>query len=246
MRIVWVQRECNWLQALEGDIDTSHFGFLHDGSLAPEDLGETIRHFTLINRAPDYHLADTRLGHDATRAIAPPTPAVPIGASRISSFRSGRMIPAGELRPAHRRARLGPDGRHAHHVRAFLLEGNGRPCPRAMTAASRPPRLRHRLSAEHDRLVWTLAAGRDRGRRLAHRPRACSAAPALPGIDGIHLQDQAVTESMGRSSIAARASRDQRPMITRTRRRLLQAARAWPIPGRRRRRRRSRDLPWRP
>src|SRR5262249_4018440 len=24
-----IQRECNWLQALEGDIDTSHFSFLH-------------------------------------------------------------------------------------------------------------------------------------------------------------------------------------------------------------------------
>ena len=25
------QRECNWFQSLEGDIDTSHFGFLHAG-----------------------------------------------------------------------------------------------------------------------------------------------------------------------------------------------------------------------
>ena len=27
-------RECNWMQALEGDIDTSHLGFLHLGSVA--------------------------------------------------------------------------------------------------------------------------------------------------------------------------------------------------------------------
>src|SRR5262249_2775531 len=34
---VWTaQRECNWVQALEGDIDTCHFGFLHLGSVAPE------------------------------------------------------------------------------------------------------------------------------------------------------------------------------------------------------------------
>ncbi len=25
------QHECNWLQSLEGDIDTSYFGFLHAG-----------------------------------------------------------------------------------------------------------------------------------------------------------------------------------------------------------------------
>ncbi|MBV9121590.1 MAG: Rieske 2Fe-2S domain-containing protein, partial [Chloroflexi bacterium] len=30
-----IQRECNWLQALEGDVDTSHFSFLHAGTLAP-------------------------------------------------------------------------------------------------------------------------------------------------------------------------------------------------------------------
>ena len=31
--LMFAQRECNWLQALEGDIDTSHFTFLHVGSL---------------------------------------------------------------------------------------------------------------------------------------------------------------------------------------------------------------------
>src|ERR671923_1293355 len=27
------QRECNWMQALEGDIDTAHVGFLHQGAI---------------------------------------------------------------------------------------------------------------------------------------------------------------------------------------------------------------------
>src|SRR6185312_15284252 len=30
-------RNCNWLQALEGDIDTSHAGFLHGGMFGPVD-----------------------------------------------------------------------------------------------------------------------------------------------------------------------------------------------------------------
>ena len=38
VQITFVQRECNWLQALEGDIDTSHFGFLHVGSVEPSDV----------------------------------------------------------------------------------------------------------------------------------------------------------------------------------------------------------------
>ena len=31
------QRDCNWLQALEGDIDTSHFSFLHPGAVQADD-----------------------------------------------------------------------------------------------------------------------------------------------------------------------------------------------------------------
>ena len=30
-----VLRDCNWLQALEGDIDTMHLGFLHLGHVKP-------------------------------------------------------------------------------------------------------------------------------------------------------------------------------------------------------------------
>ena len=49
----FVQRACNWLQALEGDIDTSHFGFLHAGHARPEDFQDDhpMRH-TVTNRAP--------------------------------------------------------------------------------------------------------------------------------------------------------------------------------------------------
>ena len=61
--IRFVQRNCNWLQALEGDIDTSHFGFLHAGSAEPEDFQDDhpMRH-TVTNRAPEYHVADTDWG----------------------------------------------------------------------------------------------------------------------------------------------------------------------------------------
>src|SRR5258708_31645948 len=31
-----IQRECNWLQGLEGDIDTCHLGFLHLDAIDPE------------------------------------------------------------------------------------------------------------------------------------------------------------------------------------------------------------------
>ena len=59
----FVQRRCNWLQALEGDIDTSHFGFLHAGSLGVEDFdpADPLR-YTVMNRAPDYQVADAPWG----------------------------------------------------------------------------------------------------------------------------------------------------------------------------------------
>ena len=40
IRVSFIQRECNYLQALEGEIDTSHFGFLHAGHVDPDDLAE--------------------------------------------------------------------------------------------------------------------------------------------------------------------------------------------------------------
>ena len=37
---MFAQRDCNWLQGLEGDIDTSHFGFLHAGSVRSEQVDD--------------------------------------------------------------------------------------------------------------------------------------------------------------------------------------------------------------
>src|SRR5436190_14529159 len=61
--VTLIRRDCNYLQALEGEIDTSHFGFLHAGHVDPDDLAdeEPVRH-TVTNRAPGYHLADTPWG----------------------------------------------------------------------------------------------------------------------------------------------------------------------------------------
>ena len=63
VRIMFVQRECNYLQALEGDIDTSHFGFLHAGGVNLEDISrDQIAHFNLVDRRPEYQVAETDWG----------------------------------------------------------------------------------------------------------------------------------------------------------------------------------------
>ena len=68
VQITFAQRECNWLQALEGDIDTSHFGFLHAGSVDPANVpDDNLIRCTVANRAPEYHVDRHRLGHDVCR-----------------------------------------------------------------------------------------------------------------------------------------------------------------------------------
>src|SRR5512145_3357077 len=58
-----VLRECNWFQALEGDIDTSHLGFLHLGAVKPEDTAPgTFDYYNVAERAPRYEVVDTEFG----------------------------------------------------------------------------------------------------------------------------------------------------------------------------------------
>jgi phthalate 4,5-dioxygenase len=58
-----IQRECNWLQGLEGDIDTSHLGFLHLGAIDPEAIPQgTFAYYTVKDRAPRYQVVDTEYG----------------------------------------------------------------------------------------------------------------------------------------------------------------------------------------
>src|SRR5438128_4301754 len=58
-----VLRECNWFQGLEGDIDTSHLGFLHLGAIRPEQTTPgTFDYYNVVDRAPKYEVVDTEFG----------------------------------------------------------------------------------------------------------------------------------------------------------------------------------------
>jgi phenylpropionate dioxygenase-like ring-hydroxylating dioxygenase large terminal subunit len=55
--------ECNWLQSLEGDYDTIHLGFLHQGSVQPEEVPQgTLEYYVLKNRWARMTIADTEFG----------------------------------------------------------------------------------------------------------------------------------------------------------------------------------------
>jgi nitrite reductase/ring-hydroxylating ferredoxin subunit len=55
--------ECNWLQSLEGDYDTIHLGFLHQGSIKPEEVPPgSLEYYVLKNRWARYVTTDTEFG----------------------------------------------------------------------------------------------------------------------------------------------------------------------------------------
>ncbi len=226
--ISFVQRECNWLQALEGDIDTSHFGFLHAGGVDPEDVPEDslFRH-TVANRAPDYHVADTECGtmYAAYRGAAPDKTYW-----RFANF----MLPFWTQTPQgkftehlHNRAWIPMDDTHTMFV--SLMWRRHPP--------SIGPNKRGAMMPGFKRVFDYLPNTSDwYGRwRLAGGPtndwlvdRAAQATGGnYTGIDGIHAQDQAVTESMGpiTDHLFEHLAPSDR-MIMATRRRLLKAARA--------------------
>jgi phenylpropionate dioxygenase-like ring-hydroxylating dioxygenase large terminal subunit len=233
VQISLVQRECNWLQALEGDIDTCHFGFLHaggiDAGMLPDD---SIFRYTVTNRAPDYHVADTDTGtmYAAHRDGGP-------GETywRFANF----MLPFWTQTPQgkfathlHNRAWVPMDDHHTMFVSLrwrleppFVTDDkDGNMMPGFSRAFDYLPnttewfgRWRLRGRPENDWLIDRAAQARGGN---------------YTGIDGIHAQDQAVTESMG--PITDHLSEHLGPsdmMIMRTRRRLLAAARAFAKTG---------------
>ncbi|HEX2939710.1 MAG TPA: Rieske 2Fe-2S domain-containing protein, partial [Rhodopila sp.] len=222
-----VQRECNWLQALEGDIDTSHFGFLHVGSVRPEHVGDdNLLRYQVGNRAPAYQVADTDWG-TMYSAFRPADEGRTYWRFAHFGFPFWTWVPQGEITDrVQARAWVPMDDTHTMFI-SLTWKGtpripplkNGRPIPGAI------PDLEYLPATTDWYGRWRPAA------RAANDYRIDRAAQRddiiYTGISHIHMQDQAITESMGAivdHTFEHLAPSDQ--MITRTRRRLLMAARA--------------------
>ena len=232
IKVSFIQRDCNYLQALEGEIDTSHFGFLHAGHVDPEDLAENepVRH-TVTNRAPEYHLAETPWGtqYAGYREAGPGQTYWRFG---NFLFPFWTQAPNGEF-GSHMHARAWVPLDDSHTMFCFLWWKQGvsamslpQPAFKDGTPIGGTGRGNKLLPNTTDWLGrWRMAAnpGNDWGIDRASQQNGS----IYSGIDGIHLQDQAITESMGPivdHTLEHLAPSDQ--MITRTRRRLLMAARA--------------------
>jgi phthalate 4,5-dioxygenase len=213
--ISFVLRNCNWLQGLEGDIDTSHLNFLHYGSQSMEDFAPTsMARFGAIHRDPEYQVAETELG--AMYGAYRPADA---GALywRIAHF----MFPCWTLAPyipfEHYRIVRGWVPLDDTHM-MFVVVG-------PKTGPGAQPEIGNLLPNTTDWLGRYRCLQNSANDYLIDRQ--AQKTRSFTGIEGVHQQDQAVTESMGPITdhgFENLASSDL--MIVVTRRRLLKAARA--------------------
>jgi phthalate 4,5-dioxygenase len=230
MTVQFVQRKCNWLQALEGDIDTSHFGFLHMGQMALEDFEpDDMTRYTILNRAPDYHVSDAPWGttYAAFRAAEPGRTYWRFANYMLPFW---TQTPQGEF-PTHigARAWVPMDDEHTmfvhlHWKSAPVSYRMNKPDGKRLLHINRVHNYQPNTTDWYGR--WNLVGNQSNDWTIDRESQRNNT--NFTGIDNIHLQDQAVTESMG--AITDHAFEHLGPsdrMIARTRRRALLAARAF-------------------
>jgi nitrite reductase/ring-hydroxylating ferredoxin subunit len=242
-------RDCNYMQALEGDIDTVHAAFLHRGASKPEDAGEgSLQYYELKTREPKFSVLDTDYG-TAYGAYRPATDDTYYWRLAYFLFPFYTMIPTGVLGEEVRIRPWVPidDG----HTMVWSI---GSPRVPSATEAGFYGKAYQRATARDtggtrrgagaggaggneylpDTSDWMgkfRLVGRRENDYLIDREAQASMVSFTGingGVNGVFLEDQAVTESMGQIYVRHQehlGTSDS--MIIRTRRRLINAARAF-------------------
>jgi phenylpropionate dioxygenase-like ring-hydroxylating dioxygenase large terminal subunit len=195
----FVQRSCNWLQAVEGDLDTSHVGVLHFGFIKPTAGIEAERADLTVNRAPEYRIHETKYGlhYGAHR----PSPTVPGGTYWRQAhflFPFWIMPPVASLENnVMVRSFIPMDDTHCMFVgfeSTRFMRQNDR---------SRTARKDGDGAYLRDNLLPNESGWYGRYRMVENEAndylidREEQKNKSYTGIEGIHTQDQCVTESMG-------------------------------------------------
>src|ERR1051326_4847168 len=184
-----IQRECNYLQGLEGDIDTSHFSFLHFGAAEVESAQPgTFQYYTLKHRAPRYQVVDTEFGCMYS-AYRPAEAGHLYHRIALFLFPFWTMIPTGVL--GNQIIARGWVPMDDEHTMFFNLTPKTRGVQRAIAPGME---LHPNTSDWYGRFRMVSDITNDyRIDREWQRMKGGD----YTGIAGIHTQDQAVTESMG-------------------------------------------------
>jgi len=231
LEIQFVLRECNWLQGVEGELDTSHVGIMHFGAVDRSKFtAEQHTRYVVANRAPEYRIEETGYGHI-------------YGAYREAD--EGRMYwRLGQfLMPFWTMPPINPIATNVL-TRAYVPLDDTHTMVVALVKKGAYPQGRSRQTAEAPGATQnydTLPNSTDWLGRWRMRPNARNdyeidredqRTRSYTGIDGVQLQDQAIQESMGEMS--DRESEHLAPsdiMVTRVRRQLLEAVRRYAEDG---------------
>ncbi len=211
-----IQRTCNWLQALEGDIDTSHLGFLHLGARDPETMEPgTFGYYTVKDRCPRYSVIDTDGGtmYGAYRPAAGD-----VNYWRIAQFLFPfyALIPTGVLGLSKLvRAWVPMDD---EHTMFFVMGAQG-----SVGAGMDLREVQPSTSDWYGR--FNLAQNASNDYQIDRQKQR--SLQSYTGLSSVHLEDLAITESMG--ALLDRSAEHlgtSDVMVIRVRRRLTAAARA--------------------
>jgi phenylpropionate dioxygenase-like ring-hydroxylating dioxygenase large terminal subunit len=227
-KVTPIARDCNWLQGLEGDIDTSHLGFLHLGSVQPEQLKPgTFDYYTVKDRAPRYEVIDTDFGvmYGAYRPAEADTNYWRVAAYLFPFY---TMIPTGVLGlKVGVRAWVPIDDDHTMFWNLYTPAQRYGLSQRPQPAGARgdgnymdPQQYEPNTTGWLGR--WNLKANSANDYMLDPEAQKTQ---TYTGIAGIHIQDQAITESMG--TLMDRTTEHLGTadvMIIRTRQRIIRAA----------------------
>lgn len=226
IELEFAMRECNYLQCLEGDIDTSHLAFLHVGNVEPGHLeASDPMKYVVGNRRPELEVSDAPWG---TTYCAFKTTENGGNYLRFANFMFPfwSQAPQGDFETnLFSRAWVPMDDTHTMSITitwrrrppTFRPMADGNELPGVAPLQLLPNstdwlgRFRTVQNLANDFLI-------DREAQRSNR--------IYTGIENIGVQDQAMTDSMG--AITDRAREHLSPsdiMIARTRRRLLRAAR---------------------
>jgi hypothetical protein len=243
-------RDCNYMQALEGDIDTSHLAFLHSGAQRWQDQAPGSQNYYVVkDRAPRYAVLDTDFG-TAYGAHRPTDDGKVYWRLAYFLFPFYTMIPTDVLGEAVRiRGWVPIDSEHtmvwsmnAPRVPSATQggwygaafgpgqgQGGGRNAGRQ--GGNRGAGGNDYREETSDWLgKFRLVANKENDYLIDREAQKnlVSFTGINGGVNGVFLEDQAVTESMGQIYERTRehlGTSDQ--MVIRTRRRLLNAAKAY-------------------
>jgi hypothetical protein len=231
--------EANWLQTVEGDLDTAHLGFLHLGSVTPEQsIPGSYDYYMVKDRAPRYVVVDNEVG-TSYGAYRPAEEDTTYWRIAHFMFPFWALIPTGDLGKVVRAQAWVPLDDHHTMYWGWQIAGTnvgrggqqntetnastGRP----LTAAAPPNRAGFEYLPSTTDWLGRFLLDQNRTNDYLIDREAQKRGDSFTGIRGVRQQDKAVGESMG--PIMDRTNEhlgttDQ--MIIRTRRRYLAAAKA--------------------